>query len=104
MYNPDLKVFEQLRRNSEILVAYFSHDACNVCQVLRPKVKALVERLVAVDFFYVNTKLNPMISGQYMVFAVPTLLIFVRGSEVKRFSRYFSIEDIQGVLNRYLQV
>ena len=43
---------------------------------------------------------SPIIASQNMVFAVPTLIIFSDGNEVKRFSRYLDMPDISSFLHR----
>ncbi len=99
----DLKEFSQLVSNKSILIAYFSHDDCSVCQVLRPKVENWLREIPQVEFIYINTILNPEISGQYIVFSVPTIIIFIDGREAKRYSRHFSMHDLQTFVERYLE-
>ena len=93
--------FEDITKDKIITVAYFSHDECNVCKVLKPKVKTLVENYDDFAFTYVNTKESTEICGQYSVFAVPTVLVFVEGREGKRFSRNFAMGELEGLLDRY---
>ncbi len=83
-----------------MVVTYFSHDECNVCKVLRPQVKEVVNQYENIEFMYVNTKHNPEVSGQHMVFAVPTIIIFYEGREAKRYSRHLSVRDFQSFLER----
>lgn len=85
---------------SPLLVAYFSYPECSVCRVLRPKVEALVSEFPGVEFQYIDTHLHPEVSGQFLVFAVPTLIILGDGREYKRFSRHFSLNDLGGYLER----
>jgi len=95
---------EKTIQDSLILVAYFSHDACNVCKVLRPKVKAIAESLDKVSFLYINTHEQPELSGQYLIFAVPTIIVFVDGKEAKRFSRHFGLDELEALLTRYSEM
>ena len=89
---------------SNLLLTYFSQPVCTVCKTLRPKVEALVAKYPATDFQYINTQIYPGLRGQYLVFAVPTILLFHQGREVKRWSRYLSVEEIRYELNRYQQL
>ncbi len=89
-------------RTRPLLVAYFSYPECSVCKVLRPKVQALVESL-GIEFLYVDTHQHPEVSGQYIVFAVPTIVIFLEGKEAKRFSRHFSMDEMEAFLTRLLE-
>ena len=98
---------EQIKKKideSLILVAYFSHEACNVCKVLRPKVKALSESFDNVDFLYINTHEQTELSGQHLIFAVPTIIVFVDGKEARRFSRHFGLDELESLLTRYSEM
>ncbi|HID38482.1 MAG TPA: thioredoxin [Calditrichaeota bacterium] len=95
---------EKTINESLILVGYFSHESCNVCKVLRPKVKALAESFEKVDFLYINTHEQPEMSGQYLIFAVPTIVVFIAGKESKRFSRHFGLDEVEALLARYSEM
>jgi thioredoxin-like negative regulator of GroEL len=86
---------------SKVLVAYFSQESCSVCKVLRPKVETIVGNYSNLVFRYIDTTKYPNLSGQNMIFTIPTILLFFRGKEVKRWSRYLSIEEIKSELDRY---
>lgn len=83
-----------------IVVAYLSTANCNVCKVLRPKVEECVSPYDGVDFLYIDTEKSPEIAGQNMVFAVPTILIFIHGREFRRWSRNLTIQDLEESLQR----
>lgn len=86
--------------SSLLLVAYFSHEECQVCKVLKPKVQNLLETMPGIEFIYIDTKLHPRISGQHLVFAAPTIIIFSAGQEQRRYSRHFSVEVLARDLER----
>lgn len=98
-----LQEIEQKVNEKPVVVTYFSHDECNVCKVLRPQVKDMVERFTQADFVYVNTKESPEASGQHMVFAVPTIIVFYEGREARRFSRHFSMQDFKALMERMVE-
>jgi thioredoxin 1 len=84
----------------ERLLAYFSFLECNVCKTLLPKVKDMIAGYAGVDFLYIDINRNPLLRGQYLVFSVPTLVLFEQGRETKRFSRYFSLEELKTEVER----
>ena len=74
-------------------LAYFSHQHCNVCKVLKPKVRELVEtHFPRIGLYYVNTREQPEAAGQFSVFAVPTVLVFFEGKEYIREGRYMNLD------------
>ncbi len=97
------EIFQKLRE-TPLLVGYFSYPECNVCQVLRPKVERLVEQYEDFEFLYVDIHKHPEVSGQLLVFSVPTVVVFADGKEVKRFSRHFSVGELESLLDRLQEV
>ena len=81
-------------QSAHALVAYFSTPTCNVCKVLRPKVEEMVAGMPGIDFAYVDSEQHPAVAGQHMVFAVPTIILFMEGREMRRFSRNLSLDDL----------
>ena len=88
--------------NTEIVLGYFSFPECSVCKVLKPKVQEFLRDYPGVTFLYVDIHQHPEISGQLLVFAVPTIIIFYQGKEAARLSWHFSIQDLETALNRLL--
>ncbi len=97
-----MEQFKQLIRQKPVLIAYFSYPSCSVCKVLRPKIEELASNYADVGFEYVDTQQRPEIAGQYTIFSVPTILIFVDGKEGKRLSRNFSVNEVRDFIERML--
>ncbi|WP_430814487.1 thioredoxin family protein [Carboxylicivirga sp. RSCT41] len=84
---------------------YFSHDRCNVCKVLKPKVKQLLsEKFPKMTFDYINIEEQPSIAAQYQVFTVPTLLVYFEGKEYYRFTRNVSLGQLTDAIQRPYQL
>ncbi|MFP4622178.1 MAG: thioredoxin family protein [Bacteroidales bacterium] len=100
----DIHSIENLRHiteNQPAVLVYFSHHNCNVCKVLKPKVRELIENnFSGIALYYVNTLKQPEAAGQYSVFAVPTILVFFEGKEYVRESRYVNMDKFYGRLNK----
>ena len=100
MNEDEKEIIIKTLREADRLLAYFSYPECNVCKNLKPKVEALIADYPGINFMYVNIQQHPEISGQYLVFAVPTIIFFEKGKEIKRFSRYFSLGELKNFLTR----
>lgn len=100
----DLVKLQAVFRLNELTLLYFSTPSCNVCKVLRPKVEELLTDTPPWHFEYINTEESMEVAGQYTVFAVPTLLLMVEGREVARFSRHFSIQELEAPIRRYAKL
>ena len=87
---------QELIDSEEGLLLYFSNDACNVCKVLKPKVKELLEeQFPKMQMGYVDTEQSPLLSGQHRIFTIPTILLFFMGKEQQRFSRNISLYQLE---------
>ncbi len=86
-------------------VVYFSSPGCGVCTVLKPKIRALLEReFPRAAFASVDGEAARGLAGQLGVFTVPTVFIFFEGREAGRFSRSFSVEQLRSTLERPYQM
>lgn len=100
-----LSAFEQLISEKKAVMAYFSHDTCNVCKVLKPKLSAaLEENYPEIEQVYVNVERSAEIAGQHSIFTVPVVLIFFDGQESLRKSRNFGIGEIIEAIERPYEI
>jgi hypothetical protein len=93
--------FNTLCSEEDALLFYFSHDACNVCKVLKPKLAEMLnEHFPKIKSFYADTKNYPDIAGQNSIFAVPTILVWFGGREYLRKSRNISLDELAQEIER----
>lgn len=86
--------------NKAVLI-YFSHEECNVCKVLKPKINEFInDNFPKIALFFCDTIQNPQIAAQNSIFTVPTLIIFLEGKEYIRKSRNFGIEELKEIIER----
>ena len=100
----NLTDLQEKLEQQELTLLYFSTPSCNVCKVLRPKVEDLITNTPPWHFQYINTEESMEIAGQYTVFAVPTLLLMADGREIARFSRHFSMQEMEAPVQRYAKL
>jgi thioredoxin-like negative regulator of GroEL len=93
IYN--LELLKEKVAGEEGLLIYFSNESCSVCKVLRPKVSELLShRFPKLSSYYVDIDKSPLLSGQYRIFTIPSILIFFQGKEYFRFSRSFGLHQL----------
>lgn len=82
-------------------LVYFSSPQCSVCKALRPKVEAMLrERFPKMAMGCVDCLASPDVAGQYAVFSIPALLLFMDGRETGRYIRTFSMAELAGAITR----
>jgi thioredoxin-like negative regulator of GroEL len=96
-----LDEFNRLVQEEAGALFYFSHDACNVCKVLKPKIMDLfADQFPKIGRYYVNTETTPEVSAQLSIFAVPTIILYLDGREYVRESRNVSMEKLAQQVQR----
>lgn len=96
-----LNEFKAFTEKEQFVVVYFSHEQCNVCKVLKPKVlEMLNQNFPEINFTYIDTVQSPEIAGQYTIFSVPTILGFIEGKEYFRKSRNIGMQELKESIQR----
>jgi thioredoxin-like negative regulator of GroEL len=86
-------------------LVYFSHHNCNVCKVLKPKVREMIaNNFPKIALYYINTIKQPESAGQYSVFTVPTILVFFEGREFIRESRYVNLDKFYDRIHKLYRI
>ena len=92
---------ERLIGSEAALAVWFSGPDCRVCQDLRPKVAALLERrFPRIRRVGVDCAARPETAAQRQVFTIPVLLVFLDHRETLRLVRGFSPGQIEQGLER----
>lgn len=86
--------------NDVFALFYLSKTKCGVCKSLKPKIKMIADKYPKLNQYYINLDNDETIIGQYSLFTVPVVLVFVEGRETIREARYMSIEDIDSKIKR----
>lgn len=71
---------------------------CGVCDATLDKTIKLLEAYPEVEGRIVSIEQMPEISGEYLVFAAPTILLFFEGKEVHRQSRIVVFGELEDAL------
>lgn len=100
-----LSEIEEIIKNESATLVYFSHEQCNVCKVLKPKIESLIEsEFPLLKMYYIDTILTPEISAQFGIFAVPTIIIYFDGNESYRKSRNIGMTELYELIERPYQM
>ena len=76
----------------EPVLVYFSGENCSVCKVLKPKIEEEVKKAFSqFELFEVKTDFDKELTAHFMIFSIPTTLIFFDSKEFKRYGRNMSV-------------
>ncbi|NVO18144.1 MAG: thioredoxin family protein [Bacteroidetes bacterium] len=96
---------EKLVASNAMAILYFYNDNCAPCISLRPKVNQMVEsEFPEIKLGFVNAVQNSDITASYGIYNSPAILLFIDGKETIRESKYVSVQELRGKINRYYQL
>lgn len=97
----NLEQFNDLIEKNDAVLVYFSHEKCNVCKVLKPKVAHMLDKTYPnIKMYYADVEKYPEVAGQNSIFAVPTIVVYFAGREYVRKSRSIGIIELSENLER----
>ena len=83
------------------VLVYFSGENCSVCKVLKPKIEEEVKKAFPkFELFEVKTDISVELTAQFMIFSIPTIMIYFDKKEFKRYGRNMSILEFIKELQR----
>lgn len=85
----------QVLQSALPVMVEFGAEWCAPCKRLEPELEKLViEWKDKVVLAHVNIDQNPTLTGQYGIMGVPTVILFVGGKEMQRFTGLTSRDKI----------
>ncbi len=100
-----LAELQSLNKNVKGLLIYFYSDRCAPCYSLRPKVAGMIaDDFEGMKMVFVNSEKLPEIPAHFSVFANPSIIVFFEGREFRRYSKYISINELGGDIDRIYQM
>lgn len=97
----DTPAFNELLRTHPAVFILFGGVHCGVCQVIKPKIEALLaDDFPKVTFMYVDCEQQPDICGQAGVFSLPTVKLYLEGQLSLERSRVFSLKELAQDIDR----
>ncbi|NBC29692.1 MAG: thioredoxin [Spirochaetes bacterium] len=90
---------------TDAILLYVTTTDCSVCNVLKPKVRELLEeRFPRMEFIDIEMDLLPEAGRDFEVYSVPTVIGFFQGKEHFRKVRVFGIEELAEAIERPYEI
>lgn len=97
----DLQEVKNFVQEGSMKLLYLSRPECGVCTVVKSKVEKILERYEKLEGMYVNMDEIPQSAGEYSLFTIPGILLYIDGKEMIREARYFSMEELESRIDRF---
>ncbi|WP_080145763.1 thioredoxin family protein [Marinilactibacillus piezotolerans] len=95
---PKAQTIEEIRTfiaSNPLAFLYISRENCGVCHVVRPQVEEMLEDFPTIRTLQVSADEVPEVAGEFTVFTVPALLLFIEGKEMIREARFIVMDDLR---------
>lgn len=88
---------------NKLTLLYISKQNCSVCHALLPQVEELLEDYPVIASILADAGEIPKVAGEYSIFTVPAILVFVEGKEMIRKARFVPIGELQEQLKKVVE-
>jgi thioredoxin-like negative regulator of GroEL len=99
-----LDEIDEFIKANTISVVYFASEGCSVCGVLLPKIEEMIIKFPKVKISKVQVDKFTQAVGQYSIFTLPAILVYIEGKEIIREARFISVEMLEGSIERYYEL
>ncbi|XXM74369.1 thioredoxin family protein [Lysinibacillus sphaericus] len=88
--------------SEKMVLLYVSRPSCSVCHALLPQVEELLKKYPGITSIHADAEEIPGIAGEYSIFTVPVLIVFIEGKEMMRKARFVPIDELDSGLSRMI--
>lgn len=82
----DSSLFDDILHRCRIVLADFWAGWCAPCRIIEPIIEEIAEKYMPrIAVIKVNVDENPLLAAAYSVMSIPTIVLFYRGREARRF-------------------
>lgn len=82
-------------KNERLALVYVYGETCSVCHAVMPQIKPIIEQFSSIKSIQIDTEKFPEVSGEWTVFTVPVILLFLDGKEVLRAARFIEKNKLE---------
>jgi len=81
-------------------IVYLSRPSCGVCVAVKSKILEIIGKYHELEGVDVDMDKIPESAGEFSIFTIPGILLYIDGRESIREARYISIEDFEAKISR----
>ncbi|WP_343224591.1 thioredoxin family protein [Paenibacillus sp. ACRSA] len=87
-------------QNSSLILLYVSQEECSVCHAILPKLMKLLTNYPHIQLIQVDAKQVTEVAGRFLIFSVPTFIMFYEQKELFREDRFVQFESLENRINQ----
>ncbi|PAE16594.1 hypothetical protein CHH91_08005 [Virgibacillus sp. 7505] len=89
---------------NRLAVLFISSPGCSVYQALLPRIEDVLQNHRQVELGYTDSSEVKEVTGKYLAFGAPTILVFAEGKEQIREGRFIRMEDFEARVERLISL
>ncbi|SMP44179.1 thioredoxin family protein [Anoxynatronum buryatiense] len=97
-----MESLETVLQTEKRVLLYIGDADCAVCRSTKPRIQTMMKSYPLWAGVEASAQKTPDIAGQYLVFSIPAVLMFVEGKEIFRSARFLDFQQIQQVFQRQM--
>lgn len=95
-----LEELQTFVKEKDLALLYLYGKNCSVCHAVLPQIKPIIESYPEIESMQADVQKLQSIAGEYTVFTIPVVLLFVNGQEVMRFARFIERNKVNEQLKK----
>ncbi|MGG4166706.1 thioredoxin family protein [Rossellomorea vietnamensis] len=99
-----LNAIHEMLEAEKVVLLYISRPGCSVCHALLPQVEGVLTEFKTVKSIHADAEEIPEIAGEYSIFTVPVIIVFVDGKEMFRKARFVPIDELHSQISRLTEM
>lgn len=92
----------QMIQNEKLVFLFLYGEHCSVCHGVLPQIKPMIDGYNEIEAVQADIEKLPALSGEFTVFTVPAVLLFLEGKEVSRFARFIEKDKLKHQIDKIL--
>lgn len=86
--------------NETLALVYVYGETCSVCHAVMPQIKPVIEQFQSIATMQIDSERFPEVSGEWTIFTVPVILLFLNGKEILRKARFIEKRELENQLTK----
>lgn len=84
---------------NQLSLLYVSRPECTVCHAILPKLLLILDNYPKIQIGHINANEVEQVAERFLIFAVPTIMVFIEGKEYLRTDRFVRFESFSQQIN-----
>ncbi|PAD39887.1 thioredoxin family protein [Terribacillus sp. 7520-G] len=97
-----IEAAEEFINGNGLAVLFISSPGCSVCEALLPRMEEMLQKYPNVQLGYIDAGEVQEVTGRFLAFGAPTILVFDEGKEQIREGRFIRMEDFEAKLEKLI--